>query len=130
MEVVEALGRCLQTKAGLAGAPGAGQREQPDLVTAEQFCDNGELTLATDQRGGRDRQVGRPVFECAPRRERVRGFEGDRLVLAQDGRFEIAQLPAGLQPQLVAQEAASGVVHLQRFGLPAGPVQGEHQPSG
>jgi hypothetical protein len=38
------------------------------------------------------------------------------------------QARLGIQPELVAQPGADVLVRLQRVGLPAGPVQRDHQP--
>ena len=51
----------------------------------------------------------------------------DAGVLAQDRPFELLQRGAGVDAELVEQRGPAVPVGLQRFGLAAGPVEGEHQ---
>ena len=48
-------------------------------------------------------------------------------ILREDRQLELPQLQAWLDRQLVDQQRADGAVALQRVGLPAAAVQGEHQ---
>ena len=48
-------------------------------------------------------------------------------VLVQDRALERLELGARLEPKLVREERARRAVNLQRFGLPAGAVEREHQ---
>jgi len=59
--------RDLERETRLAAAAGAGHRQQADVTAPEQSLSGGELGLATDERGGRDRKVGRE--QRAQRRE-------------------------------------------------------------
>ena len=102
--------------------------------------------------GGAERQPGPPGAAAAPRvRSRFRGaFAGSGWpgrdlrgrggagpgdgpgqvqgrVLREDRQVELPQLRARLDRQLVDQQRADGAVALQRVGLPAAAVQGEHQ---
>jgi hypothetical protein len=49
------------------------------------------------------------------------------MVLAEDGRFELPQLGARLEPQVVSKQAAKAAVDVERVCLPAGAVEREHQ---
>ena len=57
---------------------------------------------------------------CAQRR-------GELLVLVEDRRLELAQLDAGLEAELVAERPAQHAIHLERVGLPAHAIEGEHE---
>ena len=67
--VVAGCGRGLQGEPGLAGAAGAGEGEQANVVAGEEREHLGELVLAAEERGCGDRQVG--AVEALQRRELV-----------------------------------------------------------
>ena len=48
-------------------------------------------------------------------------------VLHEDRAFELLELDAGLDPELVVHQRAGAPVHLEPLCLAAGPVEGEHQ---
>jgi hypothetical protein len=54
-------------------------------------------------------------------------FEQERLVLAEDRRLELAELPAGLDAELLDERLARGVVSGQRVCLPPRPVERKHE---
>ena len=46
--------------------------------------------------------------------------------MAEDGLLELAQLGAGLDPDLPGQRPMRVAICLDRLGLPSGAVEGEH----
>ena len=48
-------------------------------------------------------------------------------VVGQDRGLQVLQVPAGVDAQLVGEHVPGPPVDLQRLGLPAGPVQAQHQ---
>jgi hypothetical protein len=50
-----------------------------------------------------------------------------RTVLGEDGGLQLPELMTRFEPELVAQDVATVLEDAQRVGLPAGPVQREHQ---
>jgi hypothetical protein len=51
----------------------------------------------------------------------------DRDLLAQDRAVELLECRAGLDPELVDERPAGGLVHLECLGLPPRPVERQHQ---
>jgi hypothetical protein len=51
----------------------------------------------------------------------------DGVILAQDGRFEVAQLRRRIQTELFGEQIAVVTERLQRFGGASCPVQGDHE---
>ena len=68
-EVLDELGRSLQREPRLPGPSRAGERQQADVVAAQQLEDLRELLLPADQRRRLHGEVRRPVLERARRRE-------------------------------------------------------------
>ena len=68
-------------------------------------------------RARRDRYGGRALL----RREL------QRRILSEDGPLELLQRRARLDPQLLDERAARRAVRVERFGLPTGAVQREHE---
>ena len=58
---------------------------------------------------------------------RCRNSQIERRVAGEDGKFELLQPRAGLEPQLLGQAASERLVNLQRLRLPRRPVKGEHE---
>lgn len=56
-----------------------------------------------------------------------RSAQIQRRLMAQDRGFEIAQHGGGIDAQVVAQRGTQPSEHPERVGLPAGPIQREHQ---
>ena len=53
--------------------------------------------------------------------------EAQHLVVGQDRGLELAQLVARFEAEVFDEEIAAGAVDVERFGLPAGAVEREHQ---
>ena len=53
----------------------------------------------------------------------------DRRVLSEDRGLEVLEVSPRLEAELLAEAVASLPVDLERFRLPAGAVEGEHQPA-
>ena len=94
-------------------------------------CERLRVLLGAEllQEPGRALDVGEQEGDGAGRHLRGRrpGSGGQRFVLGEDGPLEAAQLLARLQPELLVEKAAAGLVDGQRVGLPAGAVEGEHE---
>jgi hypothetical protein len=73
------------------------------------------------RRAGRCQRVGGGWEDTA----RHRGVE--RRVPAEDPAFQLLQLGSRLDADLLDQRGPGAPAHLQRLGLPAGPVEGEHE---
>ena len=76
------------------------------------------------------RELALPSHEHASAGARCAAFTGRRVeqrVLAKDRLLKLAQLAAGLDPELAGQGGASGHEHLERVGLASGAVEREHQ---
>src|SRR6185369_10711069 len=91
-----------------AAAPGAG--------VVEPRYELGELRIAADED---------PSFRLV--RRLGAGRQDDAGVLLQDRLVEVAELPAGLDTELLHQRRPSRLVDLECLGLAPGAVQGEHQ---
>jgi hypothetical protein len=85
----------LECQAGLAATADSGQGHQ--LSGHEQFADFVALDLAADEPGPRHRKLA-PHARIPPT-ARV----GEVRVMGQDGRFELAQLAARFDPQVLTQ---------------------------
>ena len=116
---------------------GDGVRRDDDrsfLVAEEKCrcdCSEGE---SGDRGADEDTPAPRPLQGwlhrgCSGRRLLGLGDGGnrERPVLAQDRGLEVAELLAGLEPELVVQPRAQAAIDLERVRLPPGAVQGEHQ---
>ena len=117
-ELGQQLARRLDREPGLAGAPGAGQRQQPHLGPPRQRRDRRHLELAAQERRQRPGQVRRPRL--------ARRRRGDRRVLLQHRPLERLQLRRRLDAELV-EHAARLAVGLERVGLPPRAVEREDQ---
>jgi hypothetical protein len=113
-------------KPGLADPGLAGQHDGDTVPAPPQLAQPRELRFAAHKRRvGRDlkrggqyhRLEGRPLGR---RRRRRR----ERLVLRQDRLFELAELRARLDPELLNEDAAGLLVGGQRLSLTAGAVEG------
>src|SRR5204862_3898838 len=79
-------------------------------------------------KGGRELcQLPRPPDERHVWLGRAPAMQVEGGILAEDPLLEVAQLLAWLDPQLVDEGAAGGLVPLERFGLPAGAVERDEQ---
>ena len=70
---------------------------------------------------------GRPGAHVDAAARTLHGRRGQRRILAQYGLFELPQLGARFDAQLLHEPAPSLAVRLQRLGLAAGPVQRDHE---
>ena len=92
----------------------------------QEGVQRGPLRLASD--GGRRRRSARGSGHRRGRSgSRDGGIEGavEPGVLLEDRPLELAQLRAGVQPQLVGQQLADGAQAVQRLGLATGAGQGQ-----
>jgi hypothetical protein len=111
---------------GLADARGTGHRGDHHGPGRQQRVERGELPLAPHEPGYRERQLrgyrhhGR--WRCGGTRR-----AGQGRVLAQDRGLQVAQRLARVDAEVVGEGLAQPVVRGQRVGLPAGPVQREHE---
>ena len=55
------------------------------------------------------------------------GAGTERLVLGEDGPLEAPKLFSRLEPELLVEQAAAGLVGVERLGLPPAAVEGQHQ---
>ena len=105
----------------LADAAVAADQEQP-TAARDGIVQRGrqlfQLAVAPDEDPGR----------AAPRTRRICGRRGqvERRVLAQDRLFELLQLLARFDPELVDERAPGVAIRLERFGLASAAVEGEH----
>jgi len=113
--------RCgrFQAKSRLSGTAGPGQRYQAHVFSAKQRLHVRELTHPPEKRGRRHAQV-------RQRLERRR-VDDQRRVLVEDLSVERLQLWARVDAELLNETLAHVLVPLERFGLPAGAVEGEHE---
>ena len=114
---------------GIDDAHGSGADSPARLVRAQ---DDDARTQRDRRKGGNARGDQRPRRQ-APRHRGRNGLLGqrtsgqERLVLPQDRRLELAQFLAGLEPELLLEHAAPGLVRVECVGLPARAIEGEHQ---
>ena len=92
-----------------------GPRTRPPPVLSQP----GEVLLASRER--------RVAVELGRQLERLRWRQRQRRVLRQDLALELAQMLAGLDPEVADQRPARVRVGLQRLRLAVGAVEGEHQ---
>jgi hypothetical protein len=109
----------LEREPGLAGAAGAAEGEQADVVAQQQLAQLVELVFTAERAVRWRRQRERRRLGCR------RCCEGG--VVLQDLALQLAQLHARLEPELVAEAVAERGVEIERLGLPAAAVEGEHR---
>ncbi len=102
-----------------AGGGEVAVQHAPQRLGVERLRELGRL----DEVGEEDRDRLAPFLE--PDRSGERRLE--RSVLAQDRLLELAQLRAGLEPQLLVERAPSVAVGLERVRLPPGAVESKHE---
>ncbi len=115
--------RQLERQPRLADAARAHDRHEADRGVADQRRELGELGLAADQARGERRQRRRGGGRLGG--GALGGLE--RGVLGEDRRLQPLQLGARLEPQLVDQRGAGAAVGVERVGLAARAVEGEHE---
>ena len=117
-----------------APAPRAGQDpiQRSELIIPPDQLIGGGLGALRD--GGRQRRASLTGRSTGLTRRRAGLLRWRRPVqpgvLAQDAGLQLPQPPARVDAQLIGQRAARGLERLQRLGLPARPVQGQHQQPG
>ncbi len=100
--------------------PHAGRAVQRDeAVLVHKGRDLVELFLAADKRRRRSREI-----SAAPALD---GNGGDCRVVREDRLLDPPQVRPRLEPQLVAEDAPCLLERLQRVGLAAAAIEGDHQ---
>ena len=96
-------------------------------MLGEQSREVAQLDVASDQRRQRfgDRRARARRAAIAPRTGDGRRVE--RTVLGEDRRLQLPELVTRFEPELLAEDVTTLLEDAQRVGLPAGPVQREHQ---
>ena len=88
----------------------------------------GQFRAAPGESHHRRRELGRNRHpRQGPRRPGRRRRRIERRVLPEDGRFQVPQLPAGINPQLPDERAAQPVECGQRIGLTATAIERQHE---
>jgi hypothetical protein len=106
-------------------------RAQPPVELGEQVVPAGEMRIA-GRHSPQERFRNGGGWERRVDRNRGRGPFGRRApiqarVLGEDGGLKLLQRRARVDAQLLGQGLAGPSVGLQRLGLPAGAVQGQHE---
>ena len=115
-------------EARLADAAGPEHGDEPRARVAEQAGDRLEVGLAAHQGRGRRRQVGRGPRRCGRDRGRGHGTgEVQRGVLGEHRGLEPLELGAGIEAELLDEHGTGATERLERVGLTARAVEGEHQ---
>ena len=125
-EVRRAPVRELEREVRLADPARPGQREQPHVRVGEQLGGGREIVLAAEQRRRRDRQGG-GEHGLHGGRGRDGRVELERRVLGEDRGLQALELRARVQAEVLDQDVAGAAVGVERVGLAAGAVEGEHQ---
>ena len=113
------LRRHLERESRLAGAAGAGQGQETDVVASEERAYVRHLVAAPDERRRRWRQV--------PQRRGRRDRGGESPILVQDRPVQRLELRRRVDAELLDEGAAHAVVSFKRFRLPSRAVQRKHQ---
>ena len=110
--------RGLEREPRLAGAARPRERDQPSPF-GEEPRDLADLPAPTDQRCRRGRQPSA--------RANLGWLDRQARVLPEDRRFELAQLRARLEAELLHEDTARVAIRLERVCLPPRAVEREHQ---
>jgi hypothetical protein len=114
--------RRLQREPRLANAARPGECQQPYRLIDHACGDGRDLALTTDRRVGWGRHAGSHITRFggpAARRLEARIMGKDRLL-------KLSQLGTWLDAQLVHEGLARVPIGVERLGLPAAAIQGEH----
>ena len=123
-ERVRRLGGSLEREVRLADAAGPGQREQAGAVS-QRRNHRRELGMPSHERRGRQREAG--VLRHGRAGRPAVGADRAEVVLLEHLALERAQRGGGLDAEPLDEGAARLAIGLQRLGLPAVPVEREHQ---
>ena len=127
--------RGLEREPRLADPARARQRQQPHGTRSQPLADGVELAPATNGPIRRRRQpvvaerahAGRSAVPSVRRWRGCRGWRIENQVVSENCLLEVVELGAGLDPELVDEDVAGVAVGLERVGLAAAAIQGEHQ---
>ena len=116
-------GRGLDRESSLPRAGGPGEREETCVVASEELDDLAQLALPADE-GRRPRPQRR--LRVRRRRGRERRDVEPR-ILVEDSSLEPTQLRPRLDAERLDERAPRVPVRRQRIGLPAAPVERDHE---